>query len=111
MSKYKKKGMSKYKKLVRDGEVAVLYSPGYGAGWFSWNSDEGMLFDSEIVEAILDNNRYLAAQIAEAKYDAYAGGVDQLQVAWLPEGTLFRIEEYDGSEHIVTHTNDIYIKA
>ena len=24
-------------KVIRDGKVAVLYSPGYGAGWYSWN--------------------------------------------------------------------------
>ena len=24
-------------KVVRDGKVAVLVSPGYGAGWSTWN--------------------------------------------------------------------------
>ena len=23
-------------KVIRDGKVAVLYSPGYGAGWSTW---------------------------------------------------------------------------
>jgi hypothetical protein len=27
-------------KVIRDGKVAVLYSPGYGAGWYSWNRDQ-----------------------------------------------------------------------
>ena len=26
-------------KLERDGKVAILYSPGYGAGWSTWNDD------------------------------------------------------------------------
>jgi hypothetical protein len=30
----------------------------------------------------------------------YTGGMDSLEIAWLPEGTLFRINEYDGSESI-----------
>ena len=26
-----------------DGNVAVLYSPGFGAGWYTWNTDyEGL---------------------------------------------------------------------
>ena len=24
-------------KLIKNGKVAVLYSPGFGAGWFTWN--------------------------------------------------------------------------
>ncbi len=26
-------------KLSQDGKVAVLYSPGFGAGWYTWNTD------------------------------------------------------------------------
>ena len=26
-------------KLIRDGKVAVLISPEYGAGWSTWNYD------------------------------------------------------------------------
>lgn len=25
-------------KVIKDGKVAVLYSPGFGAGWFTWNN-------------------------------------------------------------------------
>ena len=28
-----------YTKLERDGRIAVVYSPGYGAGLCSWNRD------------------------------------------------------------------------
>ena len=27
-------------KCIRDGKVAILYSPGYGAGWSTWNDLE-----------------------------------------------------------------------
>ena len=27
------------KKVNENDEVAVLVSPGYGAGWYSWNKD------------------------------------------------------------------------
>ena len=30
----------------------------------------------------------------------YIGGLEHLTVAWLPEGSEFRIHDYDGSESI-----------
>lgn len=103
--------MAKFEKFYNGNLVAILYSPGYGGGWFTWNSDEGMIFDKEIVEAVLDDNRILAAEIAEAKYDAWTGGANQLQVEWLQKGTLFRIREYDGNESVQTYTDEIYYRA
>jgi hypothetical protein len=32
--------------------------------------------------------------------DLYSGGLDSLQIEWVPEGTVFRIHEYDGNESI-----------
>jgi hypothetical protein len=85
----------------KKGEVAVLYSPGYGAGWYSWNSDEpGLLFDKDIVEAVLNKDFKKACMIAENKYDAYAGGADNLIIWWATPGDKFVINEYDGSESI-----------
>lgn len=93
-------------KLIRGDQVAVLYSPGFGAGWTTWNSDdrEVLCFDHEIAQAVLDGDKARAAQIAAHKCPgAYLGGADQLRVAWVPRGTLFEIEEYDGSEtlHVI----------
>lgn len=95
--------MQNYEKYIReDGRVAVLYSPGYGAGWFSWNTKhKGLIFDKEIVQAVLDNDRELAARIAERKYkDCYTGGAEQLNISWLEPDTVFEISEYDGYESI-----------
>ena len=39
-------------KVIRDGKVAVLYSPGYGAGWFSWHGIEELLYDPVVVGMI-----------------------------------------------------------
>ena len=25
------------KKVIENGQVAVIYSPGFGAGWYTWN--------------------------------------------------------------------------
>lgn len=100
-------------KLIRDGKVAVLYSPGYGAGWYSWHSIEELLYDPvlvEMVEAYRVNERPTPEQVFDftesverhcSKYkDCYFGGADDLEVMWLPVGTNFRIHEYDGSETV-----------
>lgn len=84
-------------KLIKDGQVAVLVSRGYGGGWGS----EGLnVFEPEIVEAILDGKSYRDIEaIAEDIYpNQYLGGLDSLEVQWVPVGTRFRIEEYDGAE-------------
>ncbi len=94
-------------KLIRDGKVAVLISPGFGAGWSTWGSGlaEMLLFDREIVEAVLAEDRKLAAEIAKRKAGdeyLYTGGADDLEVEWLPVGTAFEVDEYDGSESLRT---------
>ena len=101
-------------KLIRDGQVAVIYSPGFGAGWSTWNSEYGddLLFDPGIADLVLAR----AAEELEAyitlKYpNAYQGGVRSLEVKWVPEGTQFRIEEHDGSERVVLFDEDDWITA
>lgn len=90
-------------RYVKEGMVAVLYSPGYGAGWYTWSSekDENMVFDPELVEAVLGNNLPLMEEIAKCKWpDEYDGGLSGLKVEWMAPGTSFIITEYDGSESI-----------
>lgn len=94
-------------KYVVYGQVAVLVSGGFGAGWSTWNDDEGMLFDKEVVEILLDKSlsedeqHHKIVSLCAVKYpDAYLGGVDGLYIEWLPEGTQFFIKEYDGAESL-----------
>lgn len=90
-------------KLVRDGKVAVIYSPGYGAGWSTWNYEnaEDFVFDKDVAQAILDGDQGKAKAIAKAKYpDAYISG-QELVIVWLTQGEHFQIKEYDGHEQVV----------
>ena len=99
-------------KVIRDGKVAVLYSPGYGAGWSTWcdNDDliETLLFHPLIVEKVESGHEkeitseWLVEQFGEEFEDVYCGGTNQLEIEWLPKGTAFRIEEYDGFETVIT---------
>lgn len=93
-------------KLERDGMVAVLYSPGWGAGWSTWNTNhaEELLFDKELVLALENGGPYEVEKIIESRYpeyEIYTGGVSDLKIAWVPKGDVFRIDEYDGNESIV----------
>jgi hypothetical protein len=94
----------KMDKVIRDGLVAVLYSPGFGAGWYSWTGQEELLYDPVIVDMVQSEKcpedivKYCESQYGQL----YFGGVDQLAIQWIPVGTRFYIDEYDGSEGIVT---------
>lgn len=93
----------RYEKYIKDGKVAVLYSPGFGAGWYTWNTEyEGLVFDKELVQALLDKSSIsFLEEIAERKYPgAYLGGAEDLEIEWIEEGLQFEINEYDGSESI-----------
>ena len=89
-------------KLVRDGMVAVLYSPDYGSGWYTWNTNHPeLLFDPAIVQLVEEDKFDELKTYVTLKYpNIFDGGMDDLKVAWIPEGAMFRINEYDGDESI-----------
>jgi hypothetical protein len=100
-------------KLSEDGKVAVLYSPGFGAGWYTWNTDAPeILFDPAIVKFVEKEKWDELATYVALKYpDIYTGGMKDLKVAWIPEGTLFRVDDYDGNESIELKENDNWFVA
>lgn len=102
-------------KVVRDGMVAVLYSPGFGAGWYTWKSGEygeELIFDPMMVKYVEEGKTDELYAYAAMRYpDTYTGGLDDLSIAWVPEGTLFRINEYDGNESIEILGESSWVKA
>ena len=101
-------------KVVKDGKVAVLISPGYGAGWYTWNTDyPELLFHPKIVELVEQqrNNEITEEWVEEnLKISIYTGGACDLEIVWLPVGTNFRINEYDGHESLLID-NDLILTA
>jgi len=89
-------------KLVRYGKVAVLYSPDYGSGWYTWNTNHPeLLFDPAIVQLVEEEKFDELKTYVTLKYpNIYEGGMWELKVAWIPEGAMFRVNEYDGDESI-----------
>jgi hypothetical protein len=99
-------------RVVRDGKVAVLYSPGFGAGWSTWNSSDGegndglenfLLFDPTLVHMVEDDRRDSIPEYVESVYPEsyfYGGGAGKLSIYWVPEGVMFRVTDYDGFESL-----------
>lgn len=109
-------------KVVRDGRVAVLYSPGYGSGWYSWHGIPELLFDPVVVDLVEracaadseDAAEELYEQVfryCQVRYpDGYFLGCGALEIEWVPVGALFRIL-YDGSECVYTQDRYTWIQA
>lgn len=100
-------------KVIRDGKVAVLYSPGFGAGWFSWHHVYELLFDPVVVEMV--EKKEYHTKIENYCLEKYGDDVsifgDKLEIAWLDVGTKFKIREYDGSESIETEESIEWLLA
>jgi hypothetical protein len=139
-------------KLIRDGKVGVLVSPGFGGGFYTWGAPLQSIFDPTLVEMVderwnmrffWDNNvdehdrikfgwgdrgRLTELQFhdnpkyseltqkmidyVESTYEGvFSGGVEDLKVEWIPEGSEFIIEEYDGSESLRLKDDINWLKA
>jgi hypothetical protein len=107
-------------RVVKNGKVAVCYSPGYGAGWSSWADDElkeALMFHHAIVNMILEgkqdliDEQWLFDNLGEEYEDVYTGGVKDLIIEWVPQGSLVRINEYDGFESVEIYNTDNYFIA
>lgn len=89
------------KMFKKNGKVGVIISPGFGAGFSTWN-DRNMATDFDLVDALLKGDMTRFKYIADEKYgDWYDGGTVNLKVVWVPEGSRFMIKEYDGNESLV----------
>jgi|SRR5665213_790614 len=94
-------------KVIRDGKVAVLYSPGFGAGWFTWNTGNPQCIFHPSIVALVENDEKekitdeLIQEILGCEY-FYSGGAEDLKIEWVKVGTAFKIDEYDGYESIST---------
>jgi hypothetical protein len=100
-------------KLIRNGQVAVIYSPEFGAGWSTWNPRHpGILFDPAIVEFVEKKQDEELQVYVTLKYPGINdGGIMGLTIEWIPAGALFRVNEYDGAETIELRDRIKWIQA
>jgi hypothetical protein len=119
----------------RKGYTPVICSPGYGAGFTSWNTqlkphDEAMIraiIEEGTVTEVFDDGGYdddievkidkasLAKIIEKLGYPTghlYLGCCeDAFLILFVKKGNLFRINEYDGNESIEVFNSDSYFTA
>ena len=109
-------------KVIKDGMVAVIYSKGFGAGWYSGNeSVKECLFCPQIVNLIIANGEgneldsNVVKRIEEIACESwsgfYPGGARDLTIGWVKEGHQFEIREYDGKESLIRLGECQYITA
>jgi hypothetical protein len=86
------------KSLVIDGQVAVAISPGYGAGWSTWEDVSPLdgRFNTLFHESKYDEAEKLCEQVGIESL----GIADEILIIWVPLGAKFIIREYDGHEWI-----------
>ena len=70
------------------------------------------MFDPAIVELVEAEKWQELRAFVVLKYpDIYSGGLEDLQIEWVPVGTLFQVNEYDGNESIEKRDSVNWITA
>lgn len=99
-------------KYIIDNQVAVLYSSGFGSGWYTWNREyPELMFDVPLVKYLLSDRtsatRTEVIAYLEEKYPGiYIGSnFDDLRVFWVDKGDEFRIQEFNGSEVVIVRAH------
>lgn len=96
--------VSKYKRQGPNGtEIGVVISTSFGGGWSTGSRDsEFMAMDVGLVSLALSKatEDQVKSYLENIEHHSY-GCWEDMEVVWVPEGTRFYIEEYDGSETVV----------
>ena len=88
-------------------EMGILISSGFGAGWGTWYEKQEIAYDKRIVEKWINekpSGEEMKVFLESLGYkDVYMGGYDSLVLWFVPKGTTFCIQEYDGAEGVFTY--------
>lgn len=104
----------------KNNMVGVLISPDWGAGWSTWASDNfpiNVALDKRVIEKWLelkddpDGRKKFETWLSEITGNRhfYTGGWSDLELVFVPKGSTFKIDEYDGNESISLITDPGYI--
>ena len=100
------------KKIIKNGKVAIAISPGFGAGWTTWNSGLSP-FEPKVIEMILAGKRdEITKEWCEKELgvkNICCSGAKDLEIVWIKKGLRFSISEYDGNEDLYIENKLEYI--
>ena len=100
----------------KNGEVGILISRGFGAGWSTWDYNHGydIAMDKRIIEKWLTSPSYdeMEEFLNSIGYkNVYMGGYSDLDLEFVTPGIKFYIDEYDGAESLITENDGRFCTA
>ena len=104
------------KKFINNNEVAVIFHNDYGRGWSDRYDGTDHLFNYDIVQWILNGKKQgvekvLIVQIFGDGSYYFEETIQDLEIAWVPVGTKFRVHEYDGKERVILENEETWFIA
>lgn len=114
MNTYTKERLNKIElSYTKDKKIEILISPGYGAGWSTWNNQSiNLAVDKRIIDFFKKNGKDVEHEklknfLNSIGYnDVYVGGWKKLVIEKISPNERFRIDEYDGSESLIPYGED-----
>lgn len=122
------KGIELY---TKGDQVAVLVSPGFGAGWSTWVWEDeynSLAYDKRVIDFWLQHKDDKAfMQEIDSRYEnptkeetarffkslgydyVYMGGFADIELEWVDIGVPWTITEYDGHETLLTANDECFI--
>ena len=98
----------------KNGDIEILISPGFGAGWSTWSSEYSI--NLAVDKRIIDFFKKYKHDVDIDKVDnfltsigyknVFMSGYYDLIIETVPEGSKFRISEYDGHETLILYAQD-----
>ena len=116
LDKNKVKDDAEARYVVND-EVAVVYRPSYGSGWSSHDSRSHkqncfLAMNGQLARLVENKNWTGVESLVKERYpEFYLGNLEDLRIRWVPKGTTFEIENYDGLERIEIKGEDFFHAA
>ena len=96
---------------LMDGDLrAVAISPGYGAGWSTWNDFSPLdpvvnliiltLHDASSADEFQELYSFILGPDTANDVSVSRFGMKNIEIEWVHKDRQFRVEEYDGDEYI-----------
>lgn len=96
------------------GDIEILISPGYGAGWSTWDYDYGvnLALDKRIIDFYKKHYeevdlKQLQEFLESIGYkNVFCKGWNKVKIFTIPKNCKFKIIEYDGDEELITFASE-----
>lgn len=101
------------KKIVKNGKTAVLVARNQNEQWYTKHCVDALLFDPIVVDIVLrsDNTFKILDYINSAYPDLVLDTVPILEVKWIPDGSIFKVETMNNIETLILMEDKKWIIA